>query len=64
MRDKIFGITGLVISLLMLASAWNINRLFGSGAFESGQKAAMVIGGVMLVASIYTLYKKPNEPKN
>jgi len=63
MRDKIFGIAGLIISLLMLASAWNTNRLFGSDVFESSQKVTLIIGGVLLVASIYTILKKPNEPK-
>jgi len=64
MRDKIFCITGFLLSILLLASAWNTHRLFGNDAFETSQKALLIVGGLLLIGSIYTLIKKPNEPKN
>ena len=63
MRNKIFGSIGFILSLLMLASAWNTNRLFGNGAFESSQNALLVVGGFLLVASVYTFFKKTQRTK-
>ncbi|GHA15051.1 hypothetical protein GCM10008090_25760 [Arenicella chitinivorans] len=64
MRDKIFGITGILLGVVFLASAWNIRRVFGSETYESAQESLLIGGILFLLGSIYTLIKKPNEPKN
>lgn len=59
MRDKIFGGIGILWGGAILVR-WLMGATDGgSGAYQSGQSAAVIFGIVMLMAGLYYFFKKP-----
>lgn len=63
MRNKIFGGIGVVWGGLIVANGLLSGRAAGSAAYETGQTTGLIIGAIMLLAGLYYIFKRPNEPK-
>ncbi len=66
MRNKIFGAIGMLWGGAILVN-WFLPSGSGSGgneAYQAGQVAGRIFGGVMLVIGAYYLFKKPASKKN
>ena len=61
MRNKIFGVIGILWGGAILANGLFGQSPQGSGAYQTGQTVALVFGGIMLVAGAYYLFKKPKK---
>ena len=59
MRNKIFGGIGILWGGAILANWLMGGSDGGSGAYQTGQNAAIVFGALMLIAGLYYFFKKP-----
>jgi hypothetical protein len=57
MRNRVFGIIGIVWGGAIVAWAIYKGGPSGRGAFAAGEIAGMVMGGLMLIAGISALLK-------
>ena len=58
MRNKIFGGIGIFWGGAILLRWLISGNTAGSGAYQSGQSAAVIFGAVMLAAGLYYFFKK------
>jgi hypothetical protein len=59
MRNRIFGGIGILWGGAILLQRFIADSPQGSGAYQSGQSAAVVFGAAMLVAGLYYFFRKP-----
>jgi hypothetical protein len=57
MRNRIFGAIGVIWGGLMLVSALLRGGVQGSGAYATGQSAALVFAGFLVLVGGYYLVK-------
>ena len=60
MRNKIFGVVGVVWGALMLYNGLSSPAsAAGSEAYKNGQTAALIFGAVLLGVGLHYFFKKP-----
>ena len=61
MRNKIFGAIGVIWGGAILFNWLTADAPTGSTAYQGGQTAAVVFGGVLFLAGLYYFFKKPAQ---
>jgi hypothetical protein len=62
-RNKIFGVIGMVWGGLIVFSRLLAGPAAGSEAYQAGSLAGLVFGVCMFAAGLYAFLKKPAPPK-
>jgi len=61
MRNKIFGVIGVLWGGAILVSHFmkdSSGAVSSNEAYQAGQSAAVVMGGLLLIAGLYYFFKK------
>lgn len=57
MRNRIFGIIGILWGGAVVVSFLMREKPVADGAYGAGQSAALILGAVMLIAGVYYTFK-------
>lgn len=61
MRNKIFGMIGVVWGALIVVNGIMVGPVEGSESYETGRIFALVFGGALFIVGAIYFFKKPKQ---